>query len=345
MNSSISVIIPAYNRFRMLVTVVESILSQTCRVDEIVVVDDGSEDETPEEMPRCIAERPGWNGRVRYIRQENQGQSAALNHGIAKSRGQWLGFCAHDDLWLPWKLEWQFKALKQYAPECGLCFTDAWFMNNPHMKQTVFQFAHSDLRCAPVGIVTHPLTLVVGQHPVWVQTTIARRDLVEKSDCFDPFLRYSEDHDFVFRMALVTRFCYVNLPLVLIDRSPADVRHVGASEDWHRVEYTLQMEQYRYEKQLRLAGRVPGVGITIRRNLRALHSHWATYYLTRRDFAAAREHLRIACSYEYAPRTVLKRALTSVVPKLARSIFVAHDQHGSERYDRSSWREPSSELE
>jgi glycosyltransferase involved in cell wall biosynthesis len=335
---SISVVVPAYNRFSILVRVIQSILDQTVPVHEILVVDDGSQDETEEELPQCILHRPGWLGCVRYIRQANQGQSAALNRGIAESSGQWIGFSGHDDLWLPWKLEWQIRAISESGPTCGLCFTDAWFMNNPHMKQSLFQSSTSKLAEGPVGKLLDPVSLVTGPHPIWVQTVIAKKDLIRRVGMFDPYLRYSEDHDFLFRMALVTRFCYVNMPLVLIDRSPADIRHTGASRDWHRVEFCLQMDQHRFEKQLKMSDTLPGsVRRRIRQNLRSIHSHWATFYLETRQFDRARNSLQTACGYHLSLRLVLKRLLTASMPRVSRAIFVARGRNDKQRLDRTSW--------
>ncbi|MGD0228374.1 MAG: glycosyltransferase family A protein, partial [Terriglobia bacterium] len=85
---SVSVIVPVYGRFNLLKHAVESILAQTCPVSEIILIDDGSIDETPQVLPRYIAEKPAWRERVRYFYQENQGQSVALNNGIARAKGE-----------------------------------------------------------------------------------------------------------------------------------------------------------------------------------------------------------------------------------------------------------------
>jgi glycosyltransferase involved in cell wall biosynthesis len=338
MTPEISVVIPAYNRFATLVPVVESILAQTVPVLEIIIVDDGSTDETAVELPRYVAERPGWTGRVRCFRQENQGQSAAVNRGISSARGDWLAFAAHDDLWLPWKLEWQLRALERYDGECGLCFTDAWFMNNPYMKQTVFAFAGAELP-GPFGILREPLDTVVDTpHPIWVQTVLARADVVRQAGNLDPFLRYSEDHDFLFRMGLLTPFCYVSMPMVMIDRSPARIRHVGHGENWNRAEYCLRMDQYRFEKQLRLAAELPApLNRRIRRNLRATHSHWANLHLAQHQYAEARSSARTALQYQKTLPGIFKWLLISTMPWLASQASVARDRRAPERLDRTSW--------
>ncbi len=103
---AVSVIIPTYNSAAILPDAVDSVLCQTQPPAEIVIVDDGSCDETP---IVCAA----YAGRARYLRQENAGASAARNTGIAASTGDWLAFLDADDLWEPHKLERQLEALAQ----------------------------------------------------------------------------------------------------------------------------------------------------------------------------------------------------------------------------------------
>lgn len=339
MNPSISVIIPTYNRHQMLIPVIESILAQTYPVDEVLVVDDGSQDRTMEEMQRCIEQRAGWHGKVRYIRQINQGQSAALNRGIREAKCEWLGFNGHDDLWLPWKLEWQFRAIEEHDPACSLCFTDAWFMNNPYMKGTLFQRYSGQLQGA-TGVLRNPVRIAINRDlPIWVQTVIARRDLVNHVGGFDPILRYSEDADFVFRMSLATSFCYVGMPMVLIDRSPADLRHQGESLNWHDVEFRLRMDRHLFEGQQALSAGLPAdLRSRIRNNLRANQSHWATYYLGKGQIKEAREALRLACRHDPTPAIWIKRLITATAPQLAKAYFTMRDRHGGWRPDRASWK-------
>lgn len=317
MSPNISVIIPAYNRFLDLTRSVQSILAQTVPVTEVIVVDDGSTDETPELFPRYISANPLWRERVRYFWQENQGQSVALNNGIARARGEWLGFNAHDDLWLPRKLEWQFRALERGNPHSSLCFTNAWFMNNARMNMTLFQFAGAPYN-KEVGTVDDVIACIDDRH-AWVQTAIARNTLVRQVGGFDPTLRYDEDTDFIFRMSLVTTLSYVNVPLVLIDRSPASERHAGPGLEWHKEEFRLRTLQRRFEKNLhQIEGIRPDFEKSLRRRLRQIHSAWANLYLRRGDYYKARESVSWAARYNLTPAIALKWALTRAVPRLAR---------------------------
>ncbi len=98
MSQGVSVVIPAYNAARFIDDSISSVLSQTYRPLEIIVVDDGSRDET-----RTVVERYAKD--VRYIYQDNAGPSAARNHGVREARGDWIAFLDSDDYWEPDHLE------------------------------------------------------------------------------------------------------------------------------------------------------------------------------------------------------------------------------------------------
>ena len=101
---TVSVVVPTYNRAELLQRSIKSILAQTVLPLEIIVVDDGSTDHTPNV---CA----GFGESIRYVRQENQGLAMARNAGIRASRGDWIAFCDSDDLWRPRKLELQLAVL------------------------------------------------------------------------------------------------------------------------------------------------------------------------------------------------------------------------------------------
>lgn len=98
----VSVVIPTYNQAEMLVEAVDSVLAQTYRNFEVIVVDDGSTDDTAERLAPYIEQNL-----VRYLFQQNKRQAAARNHGISVARGALIAFLDHDDLWDPEKLERQ----------------------------------------------------------------------------------------------------------------------------------------------------------------------------------------------------------------------------------------------
>ena len=113
----VSVIVPAYNAGRTIDTALQSVFAQTYRNVEIIVVDDGSSDDTAERVA-------AWGPRVALHRQTNRGPAAARNHALLHARGDLVAFLDADDVWLPTKLERQVAYFDRY-PETGLLHTDA----------------------------------------------------------------------------------------------------------------------------------------------------------------------------------------------------------------------------
>jgi glycosyltransferase involved in cell wall biosynthesis len=336
-NPVVSVIVTVYNRFELTKRAVASVLAQTLPAFEVLMVDDGSFDGTSELLPPYIAQNPAWRDRVRYLHQENQGPGAARNKGIAEARGEWVAFIDNDDLWLPQKLEWQFRALDQFKQHCSACISDAWFMNNPHMKMTLFQLAGKH-HTKKLGMISDPLRYmlekksVLGVHPVWLQNLIARTELARRVGGFDPRLRFGDDDDFAFRVGCETKLCFVNMPMVLIDRTPTAVRHDGANRRWDDEDFRLQMAQLRYEKRLRLSDEFPReIRKAIQRDLAAVHSGWTNWFLQKKEYGKARESVAEAVRVHLTPTLAIKWALTHSAPKLARRVALLRARSRSRR--------------
>lgn len=113
----VSVIIPTYNRARLVCRAIDSALCQTHPAVEVIVIDDGSTDDTPDRLA-------AYGGRIRLLRQANAGVCAARNAGLAAARGAFIGFLDSDDEWLAWKLSAQLAAFRAH-PDLQLAATDA----------------------------------------------------------------------------------------------------------------------------------------------------------------------------------------------------------------------------
>ncbi|HCM41807.1 MAG TPA: glycosyl transferase [Candidatus Omnitrophica bacterium] len=125
-----SVIIPSYNRAPILERAIQSVLIQKGPPFEIIVVDDGSTDETEKVVHNLF--RLAGNTRplpLKFVAQENRGVSAARNTGIYHSKGEWLAFLDSDDEWLPGKLEAQTRFFEAH-PEYQICQTDEIWIRN-----------------------------------------------------------------------------------------------------------------------------------------------------------------------------------------------------------------------
>lgn len=111
----VSVIIPSFNRENVIKRSVDSVLAQTYKDFEIIVVDDGSSDNTKKVIEQI------QDIRVRYVWQKNAGACAARNHGIDEAKGEYIAFQDSDDVWHPDKLEKQLKALERYHADVVFC--------------------------------------------------------------------------------------------------------------------------------------------------------------------------------------------------------------------------------
>src|SRR6201998_4045686 len=111
----ISAVIPTHNRATLVIRAISSVLQQTYPVQEIIVVDDGSTDDTKELLCRFLSPLASTAASIRYHYQEQQGAAVARNTGIAAASGEWIAFLDSDDILLPQKLVWQVKALHRYS--------------------------------------------------------------------------------------------------------------------------------------------------------------------------------------------------------------------------------------
>jgi glycosyltransferase involved in cell wall biosynthesis len=324
MNPKLSVVIPTYNRADKVLSAIESVLCQTYPDLEVVVVDDGSTDDTGQVLSEAFGDR------IRYYAQANQGASVARNNGISEARGEWIAFLDSDDRWEKDKLEWQIKALERFGSQCGGCYTDVRFFNHPETR-TMFELSEMSYRHeAEMGVNDDVLRLLVrpggAGMVVCPSSVLARADVVRKTG-FNPKLRYSEDSDFLFRLAMRTDFCYVNRPLVWFDRSPAELRHVGAAAEWNRTDFFLLHCQFRLEGLLRLSDSFPPqVKKVIQEELRSIHNGWANWYLETGQYGKAREAVCKAAKMDLTVNVGMKWLLTWISPRLARRTVRYHQQ-------------------
>ena len=316
MNPQVSVVIPTYNRAEKVRKSIESVLEQSFTDFEVVVVDDGSSDDTEQIL------RSAFGDRIRYFFQSNQGASVARNRGIAESRGTWVAFLDSDDVWEKDKLESQLHALDQFAPQCGGCYTDVRFFNHSETR-TMFEAAVTSYHHeGAAGINDEALRLLVrpggAGMVICLSSFMGRRDLMQQIGGFNPKILYSQDSDFMFRLALLTRLCYVNRPLVGFDRAPVESRHVGVSADWNKVDFFLQDSQIRLESLQRLvAGQPAAVRSLIRRQLAQVHSGWVNYYLQTGQYGKARTAASRAVMTSASVNVAAKWLLTWFSPGLA----------------------------
>ena len=166
---------------------------------------------------------------------------------------------------------------------------------------------------------------------VCLSSLMARADVVRKTGGFDPKLLYSQDSEFMFRLALLTGFCYVNLPLVQFDRSPAEIRHVGVQSEWNKFEFWLRDSQLRLEGLLRLSEGLPmKIRNVIRERLSTIHSGWTNWYLETGQYEKAREAVSKAAQLDLTFNVAVKWLLTWTSPQLALRTVRRRKERGKE---------------
>lgn len=189
----VSVVIATYNMGQYLGLAINSILEQTWKNLEIIVVDDGSKDHTPEMMQQYAGDV-----RVNYIRNENQGQPKAKNCGIRNCKGDFIAFCDADDMWEPNKLEVQMPLFAN--PKVGVVYSEV--SNIDEHNQRYIKVAN-EVRHS--GIITNQMLI---ENFVPFGTSVIRRTCVEKNGIFDEQFRMGIDWDLWLRYSLDWEFAY-----------------------------------------------------------------------------------------------------------------------------------------
>ena len=194
----VTVVIPTYNRASFLREAIDSVLEQTFRSFELIVVDDGSTDGTGDLLR-------SYGSRLRSIYQENRGPSAARNAGIRAARGEWLAFLDSDDYWLPEKLAKQVAFVRE-NPHVRICYTEEiWYRRgrrvNPakkHRKYSGWIFQ----RMLPLCIVS-PSSVMI------------HRKVLDEVGMFDEELPACEDYDLWLRIGARYPIYLIPEPLIV----------------------------------------------------------------------------------------------------------------------------------
>ena len=183
----ITVIIPTYNRAFLLHRALASVLAQKRPCNEVIVVDDGSTDETAAVVTALARTAPMP---IRLLRQENQGAAAARNRGVEAARGDLLAFLDSDDWWQPDKLTRQAQAMADHPNSLISHTRERWFRSGKRVNQ---KKKHDP----PQGDI---FSRSLGMCVVGMSTVMARRSLFDRYGLFDPALPCCEDYDLWLRV-------------------------------------------------------------------------------------------------------------------------------------------------
>ncbi len=194
----VSIIIPTYNRASWLPGAIDSVLEQTFQDYELLIVDDGSTDNTQEMVA-------GYGDKVKYLYQNNKGPSAARNLGIKSAQADLLSFLDSDDRWLKNKLHTQVDLMIS-NPSIKICYTDEIWIRlgkrvNPkkiHKKYSGWIYQ----KCLPLCIISPSSAMI-------------RREVFERVGLFDESLLVCEDYDLWLRISRYYPISFIDLPLIL----------------------------------------------------------------------------------------------------------------------------------
>ena len=193
----ISVIIPSYNRAHTLRRALDSVLAQTRPADEIIVIDDGSTDNTRELIQQDYPQ-------ITYLYQDNAGVSAARNRGIEITTGGWVALLDSDDEWLPEKLAKQAAAIRD-NPDYQLCHCDEIWIRNGKRVNAMKKHSKSGGwifdKCLPLCAISP-------------SATILHRDLFKQVGLFDETLPACEDYDLWLKICSQQPVLYIDEPLL-----------------------------------------------------------------------------------------------------------------------------------
>ena len=201
MSTKVSVILPTYNYGRFIGNAIESVLAQTFPIYEIIVVDDGSTDETEEVVST-------FGDRISYIKQQNSGVCAARNIGVENSSGDAIAFLDADDTWLPEKIEKQVAKFKE-DKEIGLVHCGIREFNNETGETIGLHLEGKEGRVADALLLWEKVINGPGS------TVMVKRSVFETVGGFDTRLKNGEDWEFCYRVA--RRFKVGFVPELLVD--------------------------------------------------------------------------------------------------------------------------------
>ncbi|MBD0388947.1 MAG: glycosyltransferase family 2 protein [Nostoc sp. C3-bin3] len=203
LSPKISVIIPTYNRSYLIKDAIESVLNQTYQDFELIIIDDGSTDNTKE----ALAE---YGERLQYIYQENQGRSAARNHGINLAKGEYIAFLDSDDVWFPDKLARQVPILES-APENVVlvhgykCIVDLNLQPIPGWELKLRNL----YTLAEMGEETYENYL--DSNCIFTSTILVRKTAIIEVDGYDTNIQSMEDLDIYLRLLLINyNFAFIS---------------------------------------------------------------------------------------------------------------------------------------
>jgi glycosyltransferase involved in cell wall biosynthesis len=289
---NVSVVIPTYNCAAFLPAAIESVLAQTYKDFEILVVDDGSTDATSEVIAPYL-------DRVQFIRQENKGVPAARNVGIRASRGEFIAWLDADDVWLPDKLELQMLSFAD--PEVMMAYSDF------SVKYSDGQTLLSYLAQQPLACEGYIVDNYVQSRFLFPSTMVLRRDSMERCGFFDEEMLVCEDLELFARISLHGKVAW--------SRRPLTVRYEGTHNLTSKSE---RIVHYTILALTKVLAKEPDMPRSARR---AIDRELGKHYQWRAHAALQRAERSVACADALRAIRLDPTSLRAVVPTLIASLL------------------------
>ncbi len=226
MEKFISIVIPTYNRQNFLQKAIDSVLAQTYPYFELIVVDDGSQDNTAELVEN-------YNSDIVYIRQENKGPAAARNRGVEAARYNLLAFLDSDDRFAENKLEVQMRAMQENKQYLISHTQEIWYRNGCILNQKTRHRKNSG------DIFRQSLELCA----VGMSTVMMRKEIFERYGLFDEDFPCCEDYDLWLRVSAEQEFLLVDMPLTFKE---------GGRDDQVSSIYRMGMDKFRINSIMKI---------------------------------------------------------------------------------------------
>jgi GT2 family glycosyltransferase len=329
----VSVVIPTYNRAHLIGRTLDSVRAQTFGELEIVVVDDGSTDDTRARVEAIAA----IDRRVRYVGKPNGGPASARNTGFRSARGDYVALIDSDDTWYPWKVALQVRCMERF-PALGMTWTDMeminpsghvveprylrhmytayrWFSDDDLFPQT---FALAELAPDLAGVVGaarlrvgNLFSKMIMGNLVHTSTVMLRRERLERVRAFDESLRRSgEDYDFHLRTCREGPVALLDLPAIRYQQGMPD-RLTAKHYNVDMAENLLKTLVPVIERDRALIDLPDAM---IRRTLAKAHAWLAYERLERGEVAAARAHYLASLRQRPWQPEILKPLLFAAMP-------------------------------
>lgn len=290
----VSVVIATHNRAAQVKEAIDSVLAQSVPVREVLVVDDGSTDDTREQLR-------AYGDRIRPFFQPQAGASAARNQAMRASRGEWIAFLDDDDVWLPNKTERQMSLIRE-NPKLGIVYSSDHAVDE-HLRILYTRHAAPENR----GDAFARLLI---KNFIFTSCAVARRDAIEKAGYMNLEYKFAQDWDLWLKIAAEHPVDFVPEPLVLYRQSASGC----LTRDMKAIERLSEMQTIS-DRAVKLR-RVPYH--VLRRARFELQRQWASNWLAEGKNGQALPHCFRTLISRPASFEGYRLMAYSMVPKRAR---------------------------